>query len=73
MAYWHNSPFVVGVCCAYTPRVNKLTRQEQIVLCSVLGLLLVGLAVKTYRMKNPRSPDPALAVLAVTNAAHKLE
>ena len=30
-------------------RVNRLTRQEQFVLCVVLGLLLVGLAVKVYR------------------------
>jgi hypothetical protein len=29
--------------------VNRLTRQEQLVLCTVLGLLLVGLAVKVYR------------------------
>jgi hypothetical protein len=29
--------------------MNRLTRQEQLVLCAVLGLLLVGLAVKVYR------------------------
>jgi hypothetical protein len=33
--------------------VNRLTRQEQLVLCAVLGLLLVGLAVKTYREAHP--------------------
>jgi len=29
--------------------MNRLTRQEQIVLCIVLGLLLTGWAVKWYR------------------------
>jgi hypothetical protein len=29
--------------------VKRLTKQEQFVLCVVLGLLLVGLAVKVYR------------------------
>ncbi|MEY4387341.1 MAG: hypothetical protein RLY20_2624 [Verrucomicrobiota bacterium] len=33
--------------------MNRLTRQEQLVLCSVLGLLLVGLAVKVYRQSHP--------------------
>jgi hypothetical protein len=33
--------------------MNRLTRQEQLVLCSVLGLLLVGLAVKVYRQGHP--------------------
>jgi hypothetical protein len=29
--------------------VNRLTRQEQVFLCIVLGLLLSGWAVKAYR------------------------
>ncbi|MGD0087460.1 MAG: hypothetical protein ABSC24_10055 [Verrucomicrobiota bacterium] len=29
--------------------MNRLTKQEQLVLCVVLGLLLTGWAVKTYR------------------------
>ena len=33
--------------------MNRLTRQEQLVLCSVLGLLLVGLAVRVYRQSHP--------------------
>jgi len=33
--------------------VNRLTRQEQLVLVSVLALLLVGLAVKVYRVSHP--------------------
>ncbi|HTQ50740.1 MAG TPA: hypothetical protein VMJ12_08510 [Candidatus Acidoferrales bacterium] len=33
--------------------MNGLTRQEQLVLCIVLGLLLTGLAVKTYRAAHP--------------------
>jgi len=31
----------------------RLTKQEQLVLCIVLGLLLVGWAVKTYRAAHP--------------------
>jgi hypothetical protein len=33
--------------------MNVLTKQEQLVLCVVLGLLLVGWAVKTYRAAHP--------------------
>jgi len=35
-----------------------LTKREQLVLCIVIGLLLVGWAVKAYRVAHP----PALAV-----------
>jgi len=31
----------------------RLTKQEQWVLCIVLGLLLIGWAVKTYRAAHP--------------------
>ena len=37
----------------YLVRVNRLTKQEQLVLCVVLGLLLTGWAVKTYRAAHP--------------------
>jgi hypothetical protein len=33
--------------------VNQLTKQEQLVLCLVLGLLLTGWAAKTYRTAHP--------------------
>jgi hypothetical protein len=33
--------------------VIRLTKQEQLVLCVVLGLLLTGWAVKTYRAAHP--------------------
>jgi hypothetical protein len=33
--------------------VNRLTKQEQLVLCIVLGLLLTGWAVKSYRTAHP--------------------
>ncbi|MGA2278969.1 MAG: hypothetical protein ABSG80_01550 [Verrucomicrobiota bacterium] len=33
--------------------MNRLTKQEQMVLCIVLGLLLTGWAVKTYRTAHP--------------------
>jgi hypothetical protein len=33
--------------------VNRLTKQEQLVLCIVLGLLLTGWAVKAYRTAHP--------------------
>ena len=37
----------------YTNGVKFLTRQEQMVLAIVLGLLLTGLAVKYYRLAHP--------------------
>jgi len=37
----------------YNTRVNLLTKQEQIVLCLILVLLLTGWAVKTYRTAHP--------------------
>jgi hypothetical protein len=37
----------------YLVLVNRLTKQEQLVLCVVLGLLLTGWAVKTYRAAYP--------------------
>jgi len=33
--------------------VNRLTKQEQLVLCIVVGLLLTGWAVKMYRTAHP--------------------
>ena len=38
--------------------VSRLTRQEQLVLCIVAGLLLTGWAVKAYRAAHP--PVPAV-------------
>jgi hypothetical protein len=37
----------------YLVPMNRLTKQEQLVLCIVLGLLLTGWAVKTYRAAHP--------------------
>jgi hypothetical protein len=37
----------------YIIRVNHLTRQEMLVLGIILGLLLTGLLVKTYRTAHP--------------------
>lgn len=34
--------------------MNRLTKQEQLVLCIVLGLLLTGWAVKAYRKAHRR-------------------
>jgi len=34
-------------------RVNRLTKKEQLVLCIVLGLLLIGWAAKAYRAAHP--------------------
>jgi uncharacterized repeat protein (TIGR04138 family) len=39
----------------YIIRVNRLTKQEQMFLIIVLGLLLTGWAVKTYRTAHPPS------------------
>jgi len=35
--------------------VNRLTKQEQLVLCIVLGLLLTGWAVKWYRTSHSKT------------------
>jgi hypothetical protein len=43
---------------SYIDRVNYLTKQEQLVLCIVLGLLLTGWAVKTYRTAHPPVTAP---------------
>ena len=51
----------------YITRVNRLTKQEQLVLCIVLGLLLTGWAVKTWRAahftgtKQSEGLSPAVA------------
>jgi hypothetical protein len=37
----------------YIGAVNRLTKQEQLFLIIVLGLLLTGWAVKTYRTAHP--------------------
>jgi hypothetical protein len=47
--------------------MNRLTKQEQMVLCVILGLLLTGWAVKTYRTAHPnagtkQSEGPGTAV-----------
>ncbi len=44
---------VVGPVYAILAPVNRLTKQEQLVLCIVLGLLLIGWAVKAYRTSHP--------------------
>ena len=42
--------------------MSLLTKQEQLVLCIVLGLLLTGWAVKTYRTAHPNAgTNPAKA------------
>jgi hypothetical protein len=33
--------------------MNRLTKQEQLVLCILFGLLLTGWAVKAYRTAHP--------------------
>jgi hypothetical protein len=35
--------------------VNRLTKQEQLVLCIIVGLLLLGWTVKVYRTAHPPS------------------
>jgi hypothetical protein len=45
----------------YLVPVNHLTKQEQLVLCIVLGLLLTGWAVKTYRAAHPSAAATRVA------------
>jgi len=47
------SLIVQSLHCTIFPGVNRLTRQEQLVLCLVCAFLLVGWAVKTYRTSHP--------------------
>jgi len=47
------SAVAVAVFFRIFPGVLKLTRQEQMVLSVVLGLLLVGWAVKAWRLAHP--------------------
>jgi hypothetical protein len=42
----------------YIAKVKFLTKQEQLVLCLVFGLLLTGWAVKTWRTAHPATPVP---------------
>ncbi len=39
--------------CVYIASVKWLTKQEQLVLTVVIGLLLTGWAVRTYRTAHP--------------------
>jgi hypothetical protein len=45
----------------YIPSVNRLTKQEQLFLIIVLGLLLTGLMVKWYRTAHPPTTTTAQA------------
>jgi hypothetical protein len=49
----------------YIGSVSFLTKQEQMVLCLIMLLLLTGWAVKTYRIAHP-------AVISVAAPAPKL-
>jgi hypothetical protein len=42
--------------------MHRLTKQEQLVLCTLVGLLLLGWAVKAYRAAHP--PTQAATVTA---------
>jgi hypothetical protein len=49
-----NQDIVAGTPVSrYIIPVKSLTKQEQLVLCIVLGLLLTGWAVKTWRTAHP--------------------
>ncbi len=43
----------IGAAHASVGYVNRLSKQEQLVLCVILGLLLTGWAVKAYRNAHP--------------------
>jgi len=50
-----NPPLLSRGVHAIFPPVLRLTKQEQLVLCVVLSLLLVGWAVKAWRTAHPPS------------------
>jgi hypothetical protein len=41
--------------------VNRLTKNEQLVLVVFFGLLLLGLGVKYYRLSHPQTASPTKA------------
>ena len=51
----------------YITVVNRLTKQEQLFLIIVLGLLLTGWAVKTYRTAHPPAEPPAVQAAKTLN------
>jgi hypothetical protein len=56
-----NFSFAIGKSL-YIGSVSFLTKQEQMVLCLVVLLLLTGLAVKTYRTAHPAAVAVPLPV-----------
>jgi len=48
-----NPPLLSGLFHTIFRPMLRLTKQEQLVLCVVLSLLLVGWAVKTWRTVHP--------------------
>jgi hypothetical protein len=63
------SLIVDSVRCTILSAVNRLTRQEQLVICIVCGLLLVGWAVKTYRTAHPVAVTTPNAGAAASESA----
>jgi hypothetical protein len=57
-----NTVVAVASTIDYVAGMIRLTKQEQLVLCFVLGLLLTGWAVKVYRTAHP----PATAARPAT-------
>ncbi|HEV2318530.1 MAG TPA: hypothetical protein VGV18_02185 [Verrucomicrobiae bacterium] len=49
----NSNPVASGDFSSYTNGVKFLTRQEQLVLAVVLGLLLAGWFAKYYRSRHP--------------------
>ncbi|MFN3410364.1 MAG: hypothetical protein ACK45B_15335 [Limisphaerales bacterium] len=46
----------------------RLTKHEQLVLCAIFGLLLAGLAVKTWRLRQAPAPRVEAASATATPA-----
>jgi hypothetical protein len=43
--------------------MNWLTKQEQLIICLIIGLLVTGLAVKYYRTSHPAATNSQPAKL----------
>ena len=50
--------------------MNWLTKQEQLILCVVLGLFLLGLSVKVYRIAST-TPQPVQALNSSENSGKR--
>lgn len=55
----NNFAWAGRVVCGTVRGVGFLTKQQQLVLCAIVLLLLTGRAVKSWRLAHPPAAGPA--------------